>query len=126
MMIRVAIYSRYSSDLQNDRSIDDQIVLCRDYAVRNGWTVVKTYADHAISGASIHGRAQYQRMIADAAKGLFDRILAEDIDRFSRNQADGALLYERMQYLGIPICTVADGETNEMHWGLKGTMSAFF
>jgi DNA invertase Pin-like site-specific DNA recombinase len=125
-MLRVAIYSRYSSDLQNDRSIADQLALCQDYALRHGWAVVKRYADHAISGASIHGRTDYQRMVADAEQGLFDKILAEDIDRFSRNQADGARLYERMQFLGVPIWTVADGETNEMHWGLKGTMSALF
>ena len=56
----------------------------------------------------------------------FDLVLAEDIDRLARNQADGARLFERLAFLGIPIWTVADGETNEMHWGLKGTMSALF
>ena len=65
-------------------------------------------------------------MVEDAKDSLFDLVLAEDIDRLARNQADGARLFERLAFLGIPIWTVADGETNEMHWGLKGTMSALF
>ena len=125
-MTRVAVYARYSSELQQERSIDDQFALCRDYAARRNWTVTRTYADRAISGASIHGRHEFQRMVEGAKDGLFDLVLAEDIDRLARNQADGARLFERLAFLGIPVWTVADGETNEMHWGLKGTMSALF
>jgi DNA invertase Pin-like site-specific DNA recombinase len=125
-MTRVAIYARYSSELQHERSIDDQLALCRDFAARRNWTVTITYADRAISGASIHGRHEFQRMQEDARDRRFDILLAEDIDRLARNQADGARLFERLAFLSIPIWTIADGETNEMHWGLKGTMSALF
>ena len=125
-MTRVAIYARYSSELQQERSIDDQFALCRDFAARRNWTVTSTYADRAVSGASIHGRHEFQRMVEDASDRRFDVVLAEDIDRLARNQADGARLFERLAFLGIPVWTVADGETNEMHWGLKGTMSALF
>ena len=48
-MIRVAIYARFSSDLQNDRSVDDQIALCRDVCAHNGMTVVLTFEDRAVS-----------------------------------------------------------------------------
>jgi site-specific DNA recombinase len=125
-MTRVAIYARYSLELQQERSIDDQFALCRDFAARRNWTVTITYADRAISGASIHGRHEFQRMLEDARDRRFDILLAEDIDRLARNQADGARLFERLAFFGIPIWTIADGETNEMHWGLKGTMSALF
>ena len=125
-MTRVAIYARYSSELQQERSIDDQFALCRDFAARRNWTVTSTYADRAVSGASIHGRYEFQRMVEDASDRRFDVVIAEDIDRLARNQADGARLFERLAFLGIPVWTVADGETNEMHWGLKGTMSALF
>ena len=125
-MTRVAIYARYSSELQQERSIDDQFALCRDFATHRNWTVTSTYADRAVSGASIHGRYEFQRMVEDASDRRFDVVLAEDIDRLARNQADGARLFERLAFLGIPVWTVADGETNEMHWGLKGTMSALF
>jgi len=125
-MTRAAIYARFSSELQSDRSIDDQVVLCREYAARHGWTVTEAYADYAVSGSSVHGRFAFERLVADARAGRFDIILAEDLDRLSRNQADIAGLYERMQFAGVKLWTVGDGEISEMHIGLKGTMSALF
>ncbi len=47
-MKRAAIYARFSTDLQNDRSIDDQIALCRGYAERNGLEIVAVYDDRAL------------------------------------------------------------------------------
>ena len=48
------------------------------------------------------------------------------LDRLSRNQADIAALYQRLDFLGVHLETLADGRVNEMHVGLKGTMSAQF
>jgi site-specific DNA recombinase len=53
MPIRVALYARYSTDLQRDASIADQLRLCRSHAERQGWAVVDSYSDRAISGASM-------------------------------------------------------------------------
>ncbi len=50
-MTAAAIYARYSSDLQRDASIEDQIRLCKERAKREGWRVINCYTDHAISGA---------------------------------------------------------------------------
>jgi site-specific DNA recombinase len=116
-MTRVAIYARYSSELQQERSIDDQFALCRDFAARRNWTVTSTYADRAVSGASIHGRYEFQRMVEDASDRRFDVVLAEDIDRLARNQADGARLFERLAFLGIPVWTVADGDMVDAAYG---------
>src|SRR5688572_7632750 len=49
--MKVAIYARYSSDNQRDASIADQLRICREFAARQGWTVVQEFTDHAISGA---------------------------------------------------------------------------
>jgi DNA invertase Pin-like site-specific DNA recombinase len=49
---RAAIYARFSSDLQDARSVTDQVALCREHAQRQRWLVVQLYADEAISGAS--------------------------------------------------------------------------
>jgi site-specific DNA recombinase len=51
--MRVAIYARYSSDNQRDASIADQPRICRQFAARQGWTVVQEFTDHAISGATL-------------------------------------------------------------------------
>jgi predicted site-specific integrase-resolvase len=60
---RAAIYARYSTDLQKDRSIADQIAVCRSYAERHGYHVVEVFEDRAASGASIHGRPGIQKLI---------------------------------------------------------------
>lgn len=55
-MLKAALYARYSSDLQNPGSIDDQLRLCRELAERQGWEIVGLYHDEAVSGASLQGR----------------------------------------------------------------------
>ena len=123
---KAAIYARFSSDLQKDRSIDDQVALCREHAKHQGWEVVAVYADRAVSGTSIHGRNEYARMCADAEAGRFNIILAEDLDRLGRKQADTSNLRERMEFLGIEVHTVSDGKITKLHSGLRGLMSEIF
>ena len=47
---RAAIYARFSTDMQRDASIDDQVRTCRALAAREGLEVVEVYADYALSG----------------------------------------------------------------------------
>src|SRR5690606_7514371 len=124
-MIRVALYARYSSDNQRDASIEDQLRQCRERAAREGWTVVETYSDRAISGASLI-RAGIQSLLADAQAGRFDMVLSEALDRISRDQEDVAGVFKRLRFAGITIFTLSEGEINELHVGLKGTMNALF
>ncbi|OSP52462.1 recombinase family protein [Pseudoruegeria sp. SK021] len=123
--LRAAIYARFSSDLQSDASIDDQIRLCTEYAARQGFEVVATYSDRGISGASLM-RSGIQNLLRDAGTNTYDVIIAEAIDRLSRNQADIAGLYQRLQFQDRMIETVSEGSISEMHIGLKGTMNALF
>jgi hypothetical protein len=94
-MTKVAIYARYSSDSQREASIEDQFRLCREYAKRQGWQLVESYSDQAISGASLL-RPGIQRLLADAQSKRFNVILAESLDRISRDQEDIAGVYKRM------------------------------
>lgn len=125
-MPNVALYARYSSDLQSSQSIDDQFNLCRQFAERQGWRVVQYYRDEAISGASIRGRDGIARLLDDARAGLFDILCAEALDRISRDQEDMAHIYKALRFRGIALHTVTEGLTDEMHIGLKGTMNALF
>lgn len=124
--MRAAIYARFSSDLQDLRSITDQIALAKKYAADRGLSVSKCYEDAAISGASTINRPGLQQLINDAEKKHFDVIVTESLDRLSRNQADIATLYERLTFIGVRVETLADGLVSEIHVGLKGTMSALF
>jgi len=123
---RAAIYARFSSELQDARSVADQVALCREHAQRQRWTVVQVYADEAVSGASLHGREALLRLVEDAERGYFDIILIEHIDRLARNAADTIRLREQMEFIGIEIHTCASGLVTEMHAGLEGLMSALY
>lgn len=125
MTSRAVLYARFSSDLQQDASIDDQIRSCRDYAARQGVEIVEVYSDRAVSGASLV-RTGIQEMLEDARGGGFDVVIAEALDRLSRNQADIASLFERLQFHGVRIETVSEGVVSELHIGLTGTMNALF
>ena len=123
-MIRVALYARYSSDNQRDASIEDQFRICREQAKREKWKIVGTYKDAGISGASMILRPGIQALLQDAQAGQFDIVLAEALDRISRDQADVATLFKHLKFAGVPIVTLAEGEISELHVGLKGTMNA--
>ncbi|UMM07984.1 recombinase family protein [Gluconobacter frateurii] len=123
--MKVALYARYSSDNQRDASIADQLRICRTHAEKQGWTIVEEYTDHAISGASLM-RPGIQALIADAQRGRFQIVLAEAMDRLSRDQEDIAGVFKRMNYASVRIVTLSEGEVSHLHVGLKGTMNALF
>jgi site-specific DNA recombinase len=123
--VKVAIYARYSSDNQRDASIADQLRICRLHAEKQGWQIVEEYSDHAVSGASLL-RSGIQALITDATRGRFRVVLAEAMDRLSRDQEDIAGLYKRMAYSDVKIVTLSEGEVTHLHVGLKGTMNALF
>lgn len=85
--MRAVLYARYSSENQREASIADQLRLCRLHAERQGWTIVEEYSDHATSGASML-RPGIQALISDAGRRRFDVVLAEAMDRLSRDQED--------------------------------------
>ena len=125
MSVSVAIYARYSTELQRDASIEDQIRQCQARAAAEGWQVAQCYADHAISGGSLM-RPGIQMLMQDALAGKFQIILAEALDRLSRDQEDIAGLFKRMAFAGVAIITLSEGPVSELHVGLKGTMNALY
>jgi len=124
-MPRCAIYARFSTDRQSANSAEDQIALCSARAKREGWEVAGVYTDIAISGAN-NRRPGMTSMLADAAAGTFDIVLAEALDRIARNQADIATIYQQLEFADVAIETMSEGRVNELHIGLKGTMGALF
>ena len=126
MTKRAVIYARYSSDLQSDASIEDQVRLCEERLKSDGNTVVQVYQDRAISGGSVHNRDGIQRLMEAVRLGGVDLVMAEALDRLSRDQEDIAAIYKRLQFAGVTLTTLAEGEISELHIGLKGTMNALF
>ena len=124
--MRVAIYARYSSDLQSTASIEDQIRRCRERIAQENGTVVETYTDYAISGDSLKNRPGIRALLSDAKSFKFDCVIAEALDRISRDQEDIAGIYKRLRHADIRLVTLAESEISELHVGLKGTMNALF
>lgn len=124
-MMRAAIYARYSTDLQREASIDDQVEVCKRLIHEKRWTVAKVYADRAASGAS-RFRGGLQQLLADADRRRFDVVVCEALDRLGRKLADVADLFDRLSFLGIRLHTAVTGEVTTLHIGLLGTMAQLY
>src|SRR4051794_30910054 len=100
----VAIYARYSSANQNERSIDDQIRRCREYVASQGGDPdsAKVFADFAVSGASLD-RPGFEAMMAAVKSGAIKAIITEDLSRISRDFADSAMIFKRLQFKQVPL-----------------------
>ena len=101
------IYARYSSDSQREESIEGQIRECTEYAVRNNITILGTYIDRALS-ARTADRPEFQRMIADSEKELFDVVLVWKLDRFSRDRYDSAHYKRILKKHGVKVISVKE------------------
>src|SRR5687768_8347312 len=111
--MRVAVYARYSSDLQRETSIQDQLTVARRHAEEHGWTVLPQhiYTDSAISGSSLNGRAGVQRLLSDAARKPrpFDVLLVDDSSRISRDIADAIRVMQQLKFLGVRVIYISQG-----------------
>lgn len=114
---RVAIYARYSSELQSEASIEDQARRARDAIKRAGGdpTRAAVFADYAVSGASM-ARPGLESMMQAVEAGSIDVILTEDVSRLSRDMGDAAHIFKRLQFAGVPLVSLADGiDTSAKH-----------
>ncbi len=105
--MKAVIYARYSSDSQREESIEGQLRECKEYAERNGITVLSTYIDRALS-AKTDNRPDFQRMIKDSANGLFDIVLVWKLDRFARNRYDSAHYKAILKKNGVKVVSAKE------------------
>ena len=127
--MKTLIYARFSSLLQNSRSIEDQITICRERCEREGWEIVDVFMDYAISGAAGIGEGQrpgLAAMLARIERGGIDQVLAESTDRIARHEGDSFAIRERLAFANVRLFTLSDGEINHLTGTLKGMMDANF
>lgn len=101
-LIPAVIYARYSSSGQREESIEGQVRECTEYAERNGMRVIATYSDKALTGRTDR-RPDFQRMIADSDKHLFDVVICWKTDRFARNRYDAAMYKNKLRKNGVKL-----------------------
>jgi DNA invertase Pin-like site-specific DNA recombinase len=127
--MKIAIYARYSSDAQKATSIDDQIFLCKKL-IKEKFNVnekdIMIFADAAKSGEKIVSRDAFKNLLNYVRINEIDIVVAEGLDRLSRSLADTAHTFDIFTYYNTKIFTSQEGEINELHVGLKGTMNSLF
>ena len=101
------IYARYSDNNQREESIEGQLRECRAYAEKNGITILNTYIDRAFS-AKTDNRPEFQRMIKDSAKHLFDVVIVWKLDRFARNRYDSAHYKALLRKNGVKVLSATE------------------
>ena len=105
---RVAVYARYSSVKQNDLSIEGQLREAVEYCVRHDYDIVAQYVDQAKSGRSRESRAQFNQMMEDASRGIFDIVLVYKFNRFFRNLNQQSICLEELKRHGVDLLSIRD------------------
>jgi DNA invertase Pin-like site-specific DNA recombinase len=125
--MRVALYARYSSDLQDRRSISDQLYEARAFAARQGWTVVAEISEPETSASlPLSKRPVLLSLMERAEAREFDVVLAEDIDRLARRQSVMHALAEHLDFCEVGLWTLRDGQVSDLHVTFKGHVAADF
>ena len=105
--MKAVIYARYSSDNQREESIEGQLRDCMQYAEYNDIQVVGSYIDRALS-AKTDNRPNFQKMIKDSAKRIFDVIIVWKLDRFARNRFDSAYYKNVLKKNGVRVVSAKE------------------
>ena len=105
--MKAVIYARYSSDNQREESIEGQIRECTAFAEKNGITILRHYIDRAFS-AKTDNRPEFQNMIKDSGKKLFDMIIVWKLDRFARNRYDSARYKALLKKNGVKVVSATE------------------
>ena len=105
--MKAVIYASYSSDNQREESIEGQLRDCMQYAEYNDIQVVDSYIDRAMS-AKTDNRPNFQQMIKDSAKRLFDVIIVWKLDRFARNRFDSAYYKNILKKNGVRVISAKE------------------
>lgn len=113
--MKAAVYARFSTEEQSEASIEDQLRVCRRVAEREGFETAECYSDAAITGGTAQ-RPGYQRMLAAARRREFDAILAEDLKRLWREQAEQWRCIKELQDLGVHIITASGVDSRQANF----------
>ena len=105
--MKAVIYARYSSDNQREESIEGQLRECTAFAEKNGITILRHYIDRAFS-AKTDNRPEFQNMIKDSGKKLFDMVIVWKLDRFARNRYDSARYKATLKKNGVKVVSATE------------------
>ncbi|MGN1098378.1 MAG: recombinase family protein [Clostridia bacterium] len=105
--IYAVAYARFSSDMQREESIDAQVRAIKEYAEKNGYTLLKIYDDKGISGTTDQ-RPKFQEMIQDAKQKKFNAVIVHKLDRFARDRTLSAIYRQELYKNGVQLISVLE------------------
>ena len=128
--MKAVIYARFSSYSQQEQSIDGQLRACREYALRNGYDIVKEYCDRAKSGTNSN-RPAFKQMLRDSETGSFDAVLVYQYDRFARNRRESINNEFLLEANGVKLISINEPideneSTSIIVKGMFETLAEFF
>lgn len=128
--MKAAIYARYSTEMQKESSIEDQIRVCERHASQHNFIVLKKFCDRAISG-TVSIRPEYQMMRQSALNGEFDVLLVHDLSRLARDNVEMQTMLREFSFHDIRVISIADGYDNQKKGskilaGFKGVINELY
>ncbi len=128
--MNAAIYARKSTEQQDvadeQKSVVRQVAGARAFIAEKGWALdeAHVYTDDGVSGALFANRAEFQRMMRDAAAGAFQAVVFYDLDRFGRNARQTMLALNTLADLGVTIWDYSTGQAVDLD-SFEGEMMTF-
>jgi DNA invertase Pin-like site-specific DNA recombinase len=124
--VRAAIYARISTDKQRDASIDDQLRECEELCRREGFTIIARETDRGMSGESAE-RPGYERVLRAVARCDADVVVAHELTRLWRSQAEQYTQVEQFEFRGRHVVTCDGADTRrdgfEFLFAVKGAQA---
>ena len=119
--LRAALYARVSSDKQREESVTDQFRVCERLCARERFTVFSRHSDLFISGGTT-SRPGYQALLASARRREYDVIIAEDLKRLWREQAEQWRAIKELIDLGIHIVTASGIDSRQQNFEILASV----
>lgn len=120
----VLLYARYSTDRQDEVSIESQVELGTTFNDERGWKLVEVFTDAAVSGTSFKSRTGIQALLKRCERGDIDIVLCVTLDRISRDVEHNAGILKMLNHLDIELWTVhGGGRVTDMEVGIRAVLS---
>ena len=129
--LKFALYARKSSESEERQiqSIDDQLRLMKEIAVKNGLTVT-TVVSESRSAKTPGNRPEFDRLIGLLKAGEINGILTWQVNRLTRNPSEGGVLQQLLQD-GLIQCIFTHDKTylpgdNALFFSIESSMANQF
>ena len=112
--MRVAIYTRVSTAQQ---TTENQLIELRELAQRADWTVVDEYSEVVSGTKGASDRSELARMLLDASRKRFDKIVVWSVDRLGRDMTNLVSVLNELNERGIHLFSYKQGLDTETAMG---------